>query len=83
MFHHKQPGRSFINYREYRDKVLGCWDRKEHRGTLGAPMEGKRELFDVSFYTRDLNGKSCAERRSGSSACLAAGSGDTRGLPDQ
>ena len=56
MFHHKQPGRSFINYREYRDKVLGCWTGKNIGGTLGAPMEGKRELFDVSFYTRDLRG---------------------------
>ncbi len=56
MFHKKQPGRSFINRKEYRDKVFGCWTGKNIGGTLGAPMEGKRELFDVSFYTQDLHG---------------------------
>lgn len=56
MFHKKQPGRSFINHKEYRDKVFGCWTGKNIGGTLGTPMEGKRELFDVSFYTQDLHG---------------------------
>ena len=56
MFHTDKPGNSFINRGEYRDKVLGCWTGKNIGGTLGAPMEGKREIFDVTFYTQDLKG---------------------------
>ena len=56
MFHRKTPGESFINRQEYRDKVLGCWTGKNIGGTLGAPLEGRRELFDVTFYTQDLWG---------------------------
>lgn len=51
------PGKSFINCEEYRDKVLGCWTGKNIGGTLGVPMEGKREIFDVKFYTQDFQGK--------------------------
>ena len=56
MFHVNKPGKSFINSAEYRDKVLGCWTGKNIGGTLGAPFEGKRSLFDVKFYTQDLKG---------------------------
>lgn len=56
MFHVNRPGKSFINREEYADKVLGCWTGKSIGGALGAPMEGKKELFDVSFYTQELNG---------------------------
>ena len=56
MFHRKAPEKSFINRREYRDKVLGCWTGKNIGGTLGAPMEGRREMFDVTFYTQNLRG---------------------------
>ncbi len=56
MFHTSQPGKSFINEAEYRDKVLGCWTGKNIGGTLGAPFEGKRDIFDIKFYTQDLNG---------------------------
>ena len=57
MFHTQTPGKSFLRLEEYRDKVLGCWTGKNIGGTLGAPMEGKHDLFDVSFYTQDLGGK--------------------------
>ena len=50
------PGKSFMNIDEYRDKVLGCWTGKNIGGTLGAPMEGRKETFDVKFYTQDLQG---------------------------
>lgn len=56
MFHRKAPEKSFINRREYRDKVLGCWTGKNIGGTLGAPMEGRREMFDITFYTQNLRG---------------------------
>ena len=57
MFHTQTPGKSFLRLEEYRDKVLGCWTGKNIGGTLGAPMGGKHDLFDVSFYTQDLGGK--------------------------
>lgn len=41
----------------YLDKVLGCWLGKNAGGTLGAPLEkvwGRREAFDVSFYTQEI-----------------------------
>ena len=50
MFGEKVPSSEFINRSEYRDKVLGCWTGKNIGGTLGAPMEGRREIFDVKFY---------------------------------
>lgn len=56
MLHTKTPGKSFINSAEYRDKVLGCWTGKNIGGTLGGPMEGAREMFDISFYTQELKG---------------------------
>lgn len=57
MFGEKVPSSEFINRSEYRDKVLGCWTGKNIGGTLGAPMEGRREIFDVKFYVQDLKGK--------------------------
>lgn len=45
-----------INALEYRDKVRGCWLGKNIGGTLGGPMEGKKETNEVEFYTHDLNG---------------------------
>lgn len=56
MFHFNVPGKSFINRDEYRDRVLGCWTGKNIGGTLGAPMEGTREVLDITFYTQDLKG---------------------------
>ncbi len=51
-----QPSTQNLNRREYIDKVLGCWTGKNIGGTLGAPLEGKRELFDIDFYIQDLGG---------------------------
>lgn len=45
-----------INKSEYRDKVLACWLGKNVGGTLGMPMEWKRQLNNVSFYTQNLTG---------------------------
>lgn len=46
-----------LNRDDFRDKVLGCWLGKNIGGTLGAPMEWRRQLNDVSFYTQDLGGE--------------------------
>lgn len=56
MFDTSTPSQDFLNIDEYRDKVLGCWTGKNIGGTLGAPMEGKRDFFDVKFYTQNLKG---------------------------
>ena len=45
-----------LNYSEYLEKVRGCWAGKNIGGTLGAPMEGKMQMHDISFYTQELNG---------------------------
>ena len=42
---------------DYRERVLGCWMGKNIGGTLGAPMEWKRQLNDVTFYQQDLKGE--------------------------
>ncbi|MCE0499773.1 MAG: ADP-ribosylglycohydrolase family protein [Methylacidiphilales bacterium] len=46
-----------INQEEYRDKVLACWLGKNIGGTLGAPFEWKRGIFDVDFYTQEHKGE--------------------------
>ena len=44
-----------LDFETYRDKVMGCWAGKNIGGTLGAPMEGYRRTYDISFYTQDLS----------------------------
>lgn len=41
----------------YREKVMGCWIGKNIGGTLGAPFECQRGVFNYDFYTQDLNGE--------------------------
>ncbi len=36
-----------LSFAEYRDKVLGCWHGKNIGGTLGAPFECLRGVFDI------------------------------------
>ena len=46
-----------LHINDYRNMVLGCWLGKNIGGTLGAPMEWKRQFNDVTFYTQDLGGE--------------------------
>ena len=46
-----------LNKKEYLQKVAGCWMGKNIGGTLGAPMEWKRQINNVTFYTQDLDGE--------------------------
>ena len=46
-----------LNRETYLDKVLGCWAGKNIGGTLGAPMEGRREIFHCDFYTTPMDGE--------------------------
>lgn len=46
-----------LNDHEFRDKVLACWLGKNIGGTLGAPMEWRRQVNHVTFYTQDLEGE--------------------------
>ena len=47
---------NIINTEEYKDKVLACWTGKNIGGTLGGPLEGRREINDVEFYIQDIKG---------------------------
>lgn len=44
-----------MNYSEYVNKVRACWLGKNIGGTLGAPLECRRGLFDVDYYLHDIN----------------------------
>ncbi len=46
-----------INLKDYKKKVEGCWAGKNVGGTLGAPFECKRGVFDIHYYTQDLKGE--------------------------
>jgi ADP-ribosylglycohydrolase len=46
-----------IDLNEYRKKLEGCWLGKSIGGTLGAPFECKRGVFDIDFYTQELSGE--------------------------
>ncbi len=39
----------------YLSKVRGCWLGKNIGGTLGAPFESKRGVFDITYYTHDIS----------------------------
>lgn len=39
-----------LNRDELRDKVMGCWLGKSIGGTLGMPLEGKKGLFNLTYY---------------------------------
>jgi len=39
-----------LNRDELHDRVMGCWLGKSIGGTLGAPLEGKKGLFDLTYY---------------------------------
>ena len=42
---------------EYRKRLLGCWYGKNIGGTLGAPFECYRGVFEFDFYTQPLGGE--------------------------
>lgn len=44
-----------MNIKEYKDKVKGCWFGKNIGGSLGAPFECIRGVFNLNYYTHDLS----------------------------
>lgn len=40
-----------LNYAEYKDKVLACWQGKNIGGTLGGPYEGARKVLNVTDFS--------------------------------
>ncbi|NJD01504.1 MAG: ADP-ribosylglycohydrolase family protein [Ruminiclostridium sp.] len=46
-----------LSLNDFRKKVLGCFMGKNIGGTLGAPMEWKRQVNNVSFYIQELKGE--------------------------
>ena len=49
-----------INEAEFRDRVYACWLGKNIGGTLGMPFEGKKEINNVTFYTKLKEGEPAA-----------------------
>jgi len=47
----QQPALVSLNAAEFRDKVYACWLGKSIGGTLGMPVEGRREMHNFTFYT--------------------------------
>ncbi len=46
-----------LNAKMLYDKIKGCWNGKNIGGVLGAPLEGKRGVFDVqSYLQQDMDG---------------------------
>lgn len=43
-----------MDIKTYKNKVRGCWLGKNIGGTLGAPFECIRGVYDIEFYTQDL-----------------------------
>lgn len=46
-----------LTQKEYLDKVQACWDGKNVGGTLGAPFECLRGVFEMDYYTQEHNGE--------------------------
>ena len=44
-----------LNFKEYEDKVKGCFLGKNIGGTLGAPFECFRGVYDVDFFMQDVS----------------------------
>lgn len=44
-----------IGYKEYCDKVKGCYLGKNIGGTLGAPFECFRGVYDIDFFMQDVS----------------------------
>jgi len=41
---------SRLNWDTYVSKTLGCWMGKNAGGTLGGPVEGRREILSLDWY---------------------------------
>lgn len=44
-----------IDFKTYRDKVYGSYLGKNIGGTLGAPFECFRGVYDVDFFMQDVS----------------------------
>jgi len=44
-----------LNFNQYKDKVKACWLGKNIGGTLGAPFECFRGVYDLEYYTHDIS----------------------------
>ncbi len=44
-----------MNYKNYCDKVKGCYLGKNIGGTLGAPFECFRGVYDIDFFMQDVS----------------------------
>ena len=49
-----------LNETDFKDRVYACWLGKNIGGTLGMPFEGKKEVNNVTFYTKLKPGEPAA-----------------------
>lgn len=52
--------KTYINEKDFRDRVYACWLGKNIGGTLGMPFEGDTNLHDINFYTKLNEGEPAA-----------------------
>lgn len=45
-----------LSFKDYKEKMQGCWMGKNIGGILGAPFEGLRQINNVEYYSQDLQG---------------------------
>ncbi len=43
----------YLNNDSYKDKVFACWVGKNIGGTMGAPYEGKHDMFDITGFASE------------------------------
>ena len=44
-----------LTFKEYYDKVVGCFTGKNIGGTLGAPFECFRGVYDIDWFMQDIS----------------------------
>ena len=44
-----------LTFNDYYDKVLGCYTGKNIGGTLGAPFECFRGVYDIDWFQQDIS----------------------------
>ena len=44
-----------LTFNDYYDKVLGCYTGKNIGGTLGAPFECFRGVYDIDWVKQDVS----------------------------
>lgn len=69
-----------LKFFDYYDKVLGCYIGKNIGGTLGAPFECYRGVYDISWFQQDISESGFSEQAVYPAVSDRANSGRPGGL---